>query len=401
LTLAIETPDWALPLIEPRRYKGAKGGRASGKSHFFAEEVLFNIVSRPNVNIVCVREIQKSLKFSAKKLIEDKIQSLGVSHLFDITLTEIRHNGGVIIFQGLQDHTADSIKSLEGFDYCWVEEAQSISKRSLEMLIPTIRKEGSEIWFSWNPTHPDDPIEEFFNNNESASLVHVNYLDNPYCPDTIIEEAQRHLKTDSDTYGHVWLGEYLSISDALVFNKKYEIANFEVNESFGEPLFGLDFGFAIDPTAAVCCYIKDNFLFIRHEASKVGLELDYTAEYIKSKIPNIEKYVVRADSARPESISYLKRHGIPRCEGVDKWAGSIEDGVSFMRSFEKIIIHTECVHTQDEFRKYSYKIDKRTGDILPKLEDKYNHIIDAIRYALTPLIKNSISLKSPALRINI
>ena len=401
MILNIDTPSWSRPLLEPKRYKGAKGGRASGKSHFFAECVVEAMLLKPKTNIVCIREIQRSLKFSAKKLIEDKIEKLGVSHLFSVTINEIRCNGGVIIFQGMQDHTADSIKSLEGFDYCWVEEAQAISKKSLDLLKPTIRKENSEIWFSWNPTHTDDPVERFFNNNDSAVVVHTNYLDNPFCPQIVKDEAKRHFKADPETYGHIWLGDYISISDAVVFNKKYEIMNFKADDSFGEPLYGLDFGFAIDPTAGVCCYIKDNYLFIRHEACKVGLELDSTAEYLKSRIPNIENYTIRADSARPESISYLKRDGLPHIEGVDKWAGSIEDGISFMKSFKKIIIHSDCVNTQEEFRKYSYKVDKRTEDILPKLQDKYNHIIDAIRYALTPLIKHKTKLKKIGLRVNI
>ena len=210
MNLDIQTPRWTVPLLPPCRYKGAKGGRSSGKSHFMAEMLVEEHVSNPDQQSVCIREIQKSLKFSAKKLVEDKIRALGVMHLFEITLTEIRRIGhqGIIIFQGMQDHTADSIKSLEGFDRAWVEEAQSMSQRSLELLIPTIRNDGSEIWFSWNPDQESDSVEQHFAGNEDAVLVHVNYADNPWCPDVMRKEAKRMQKKDDEKYSHIWLGGY-------------------------------------------------------------------------------------------------------------------------------------------------------------------------------------------------
>jgi len=164
MNLNIQTPRWCLPLLTPNRFKGGKGGRSSGKSHFFGEMAIEESIMDADLQFVCIREVQKSMKFSIKKLLEDKITSLGVSHMFDITLTEIRRIGGegIIIFQGMQDHTADSIKSLEGFDRCLVEEAQSLSKRSMELLLPTIRAPGSEIWFSWNPENDYDPVEQLF-----------------------------------------------------------------------------------------------------------------------------------------------------------------------------------------------------------------------------------------------
>ena len=168
MNLQIQTPRWCLPLLKPSRYKGAKGGRGSGKSHFFAELLVESMVMDASLQAVCIREIQKSLKFSAKKLIEDKIRSLNVSHMFDVTINEIRRIGGegIVIFQGMQDHTADSVKSLEGFNVCWVEEAQSLSKRSMELLLPTIRAPESEIWFGWNPENDYDPVDLLFNSDD-------------------------------------------------------------------------------------------------------------------------------------------------------------------------------------------------------------------------------------------
>ena len=395
MTLNIKTPRWAKPLLDPKRYKGAKGGRGSGKSHFFAEMLVESHILNPDCNSVCIREIQKSLKFSAKKLIEDKIRSMGVSHLFDITLTEIRNkNGnGIIIFQGMQDHTSDSIKSLEGFDIAWCEESQSISKRSVELLLHTIRKKDSEVWFSWNPYMDNDPVETMINWNkdEDSICIHVNYLENPFIDDILIKEAERHKRNKPDSFDHVWLGKYATKSDSQIFKDKYDIKDFIIDESFGNPLFGMDFGFANDPTTGIKVYIKNDILYISDEAYKVGLELDDTSMYLKSKIKDIEKYVICADCARPESISYLKRNGLPKIRGVKKWSGSVIDGIEFIKSFDKIIIHPKCENTISEFRLYSYKIDKRTDTILPDVEDSNNHIIDAIRYALEPIYKKGIT----------
>jgi phage terminase large subunit len=383
-----------LPLIPPKRLKGAKGGRSSGKSHFFAEALIERCIYDPTTQAVCVREIQKSLKFSAKKLLENKILDLGVGHLFEVTQTEIRRLGGsatkkkgIIIFQGLQDHTADSIKSLEDFDICWVEEAQSISKRSLDLLVPTIRAPKSELWFSWNPDQPDDPVEKLFKQfADDAVCVHVNYMDNPFCPEESKKLATQWQKNDPEGYNHVWLGGYNVRNESQVFNGKWRVDEFEPDN--WQPIYGLDFGFSVDKTAANEIYIVDNALYIRREAGKVGLDIDQTAQHLTLRIPNIDKHVIRADSARPESISYLKRHGLPNIQAVKKWAGSVEDGIQFMRSFDEIVIHPDCRDTIDEFRLYSYKKNK-AGDTMPQIEDKHNHHIDAIRYALEPMIKKN------------
>ena len=214
--MRIETAPVFEPLLHPRRYKGAKGGRGSGKSHYFAEAVVEAMILNPDCSVVAIREIQKSLKFSAKRLIEEKIEQHRVQSYFDITLNEIRskHGNGVVIFMGMQDHTADSIKSLEGFDIAWVEEAQSISERSMELLLPTIRKENSEVWFSWNPTNDADPIEKFFKaQSDDKIVVHANYLDNPFLPKTLLDEAERHKKERPDTFNHVWLGDFITFGE--------------------------------------------------------------------------------------------------------------------------------------------------------------------------------------------
>lgn len=397
--LQIDTPRWAKPLLQPVRYKAAKGGRGSGKSHFFAELAVEEMVADPDLPFVCIREIQKSLKFSAKRLVESKIRDLGVSQLFDITQTEIRRKGGegVMIFQGMQDHTAETIKSLEGFKRAWVEEAQSLSARSLKLLRPTIRAEDSQIWFSWNPNQPEDAVDDFFCGDQgapdNAAVVHVNYDQNPFLPDTLKEEMHSDRKRmDPEDFAHVWQGEYNTKSDAIIFGGHYRIDEFEPEQDWSGPYHGLDFGFANDPTAGVKCWLFDNKLFIEHEAGSVGLELDDTAPYLKRRIPDIKDHVIGADNARPESISYLKRHGLPRVRAVKKWSGSVEDGIEHIKSYDEIIIHTRCKAVQREARLYSYKVDKKSGDVLPVVVDANNHYWDAIRYALDPMIQAKTKL---------
>lgn len=186
------------------------GTLGSGKSHFFASEIVRQSLLRPGLRAVCIREVQKSLKQSVKQLIEDKINKFGVESMFECLEAEIRTPGnGLIIFQGMQSHTATSIKSLEGFDIAWVEEAQSLSQRSLDMLRPTIRKEGSEIWFSWNPDRSDDPVDKFLRVEcpSGSIVVRANWNDNPWLPKELRDEMELD-KRDPDKFAHVWEGDY-------------------------------------------------------------------------------------------------------------------------------------------------------------------------------------------------
>lgn len=402
--LDIDTPRWAVPLLtQSIRYIGAKGGRSSGKSHYFAERLVEMMVADPDLQWVCIREVQKSLKFSAKKLIESKIRQLGVQDLFDVQREEIKRIGGegLILFQGMQDHTADSIKSLEGFDGAWVEEAQSLSGRSLELLDPTIRKDGSQIWFSWNPDQATDAVEALFRElgldpsyaandpqyGEDCVLVHVNYLDNPWCPQTSRKQANRLRGKDYEKYVHIWLGGYNTKSRTQVFAGYWRVAAFTPNpKTWDGPYQGVDFGFSEDPTCGVRCWIYENTLYIEYDDGRVDMDLDDTAGYFSRQIPGFEKFDTRADNARPESISYLQRHGMPKMVGVQKWQGSVKDGIEYIKTFDEVVIHTRCEDMQQEAMLYSYKTNK-AGDILDDVVDLHNHRWDAIRYALQPLIK--------------
>jgi hypothetical protein len=211
--VALEIPTASVfePLLYPSRYKGAYGGRGSAKSHFFAGLIVDECVAKPGTRAVCVREVQKSLKESAMRLIADKIESYKAPG-FKVKTDQIdTPGGGVILFQGLQDHTNESIKSLEGFRIAWIEEAQTLSARSLEMLRPTIRAPGSEIWASWNPRNAADPVDAFFRGltpPPDCIAVRANYSDNPWFPSELEMERAHDEATNPVRYAHIWLGEY-------------------------------------------------------------------------------------------------------------------------------------------------------------------------------------------------
>lgn len=382
MELNIDTPEWAEPLLEPARYKGIWGGRGSGKSHERAEAMIEAHVLNPDTASVCLREVQKSIKMSVKRLLESKIKKMGVEHLFEVqdSMIKNRKGDGIIIFQGMQNHTADSIKSLEGFDIAWFEEAQTASQRSLDLLRPTIRKPGSELWFTWNPHKADDPIDALLrgeNPPPNATVLKVNYMDNPWFPDVLREEMEYDKRRDPDKYTHIWLGGYVKNSEARVF-KNWTVEEFEAPADAVHRLGG-DWGFSVDPTVGVRCHVIGRKLYVDYEAYQVGCEIVDTPDLFFT-IPEAEKWPLVADSSRPETISHMRKNGFPKIMPSVKGPGSIEAGVEWLQSYD-IIVHPRCVHVIDELTNYSYKVDKDTDAITSELEDKNNHVIDALRYA--------------------
>lgn len=379
-TLRLETPRVFLPLLKPARYKGARGGRGSGKSYFFAELTIESCLIQ-HTRAACIREIQNSIKDSSKQLIEDKIRAMGLESLFVFTDKEIRGpNDSLFIFRGLQNHTAQSMKSLQGYNRCWVDEAQYISKNSLDLLTPTFRK-GAEFLFGWNPLSPNDPVEKLFADNVGDPdfiCVTANYDDNPWFPDELRRDMERDKRRDPEKYAHVWLGEYQRHSQARVFH------NWTI-EDFPTPpdsrfYFGADWGFAVDPTVLVRCWVSGRKLFVDYEAWQVGCEIDRTPQLF-DRVPGARRWPITADSSNPQSISYMARNGFPKIKPSVKGAGSVDEGVEFLKNYD-IVVHPRCKNVIDELSLYSYEVDKQTGDVLPKLADKKNHTIDSLRYAV-------------------
>jgi phage terminase large subunit len=218
--LRAEVPRKLSPLLVPARYKGAFGGRGGSKSHFFAEQLIIKCY-REETRAACIREVQNTIRESVRQLLVDKIQKLGLGAFFECLENEIRGaNGSLIIFRGMQSYNAESIKSLEGYDVAWVEEAQSLSDVSLRLLRPTIRKEGSEIWFSWNPRHDTDAVDKFLrgpNRPRDAIVVEVNWNDNPWFPDVLQREKDEDYAADPEMADHVWGGNYEIVSEGAYY----------------------------------------------------------------------------------------------------------------------------------------------------------------------------------------
>ena len=377
-------------ISEQKRYKVSYGGRGSGKS-WTAARCLILLAMKSKIRVLCTRQLQTSIKDSVHKLLCDSIYSLGLEAFFDITRDTIKcHNGSEFIFKGLQNQV-NEIKSIEGIDYCWCEEAQSITEDSWAVLIPTIRKENSEIWVTFNPDREEDATyQRFVVNPPPDSIVElVNYYDNPWFPDVLRKEMEYDKEADFGKYEHIWLGKTVINTDSQVYHNKFELKEFATPEKTTF-YYGADWGFANDPTALVRCFIKDQCLYIDYEAGGVGVEFEELPKLFE-QIPDSRIWEIRADCARPETISYMSRQGF-RCVACPKWKGSVEDGIEYIRSFRKIYVHPRCKRTYEEFKFYSYKQDKNTGDILPIVLDKDNHYMDALRYALNPYIQKNISI---------
>jgi phage terminase large subunit len=328
------------------------------------------------------------------KLLSDRIATLGLSKNFIIKQDSIIScTGSEIIFKGLSRQIAE-IKSTEGVDWCWIEEAQYVTHDNWEILIPTIRREKSEIIISFNPENESDATYQRFivNTPPNAYIQKVNYYDNPFFPEVLRQEMEYIKRVDYDAYLNIWEGQPKKLSDSIIFKEKYKVDDFEPYnpENDGRLYGGADWGFSSDPFAALRCFIRGRRLFIDYEAYGVGIEIDALPSAF-DRIPDIRKIKILGDWSRPETISYVKRHGF-NIDPAPKWPESVEDGIAFLKSFEKIIIHPRCKNTADEFARYAYKIDKNTSEILRDIVDKHNHIIDALRYALSFLIKRNVSI---------
>lgn len=393
--VSVDIPEAFQFLLEPHRYKSAYGGRGRGASWSFAR-VLSTLASYQKKRILCTREYQNSIKDSVYKVLCDQIELLGLTPYYNINKTEIFSKiGSEFIFKGLQ-HPLE-IKSIEGIDVVWLEEAQNVSEESWRFLIPTIRKDNSEIWLSWNTGEEKDPTYQRFVINKPPDCVSklLTFKDNPFFPETLRKEMEHCRRVDRDAYLHIWEGQPLRQSEALVFKGKYVIEDFEAPDGI-RFYYGGDWGFANDPTALIRCFIVGNDLYIDHEACGTGVEFEEIPQLFDT-IPGSRDNLIIADSARPETISYVKRQGfiIRACR---KSAGAqvkttkigfVRDGISFLRKFDKIHIHSRCKHTRDEFDHYSFKTDKKTGEVLPILLDSFNHCIDSLRYALEELIQST------------
>lgn len=398
----IRLPPKLLPVFTPPRgtlrYRGAYGGRGSGKSVSFAKMAAVWGVVEP-LRILCTRELQDSIKESFHAELKAAINSEPwLQKAYDVGVDYLRStiNATEFLFKGLR-HNIGSIKSLAQIDVCIVEEAEDVPEYSWVALEPTIRAPKSEIWVIWNPRTEGSPVDTRFrgpNMPPRSAIVELNYNDNPWFPEVLEEQRQQALLTfDPEVYQNVWEGKYLKASKASVFYGKWENGTRDTT-GWNGPYLGLDWGFSTDPLAAVRCWISpdERELYIDAEVYEVGLELDDTAKTVIAAIPEAAHLEVTADNARPESISHVKKRrpgqsNLPGCVACVKGKGSVEDGLDFLRTF-RLVVHPDCKHTRNEMGEYKYKVDRLSGQVLRDLVDANNHIIDALRYAVEKIMRN-------------
>lgn len=378
------------------RYRGAYGGRGSAKTRTFALMSAVSAYQAAENNrsgvILCGREYMNSLEESSMEEVKQAIRSVPwLDDYFDIGEKYIRTKNRRVsyVFCGLR-HNLDSIKSKARILLAWVDEAESVSDVAWKKLRPTVREEGSEIWVTWNPEKDGSATDKRFRKAppERSVFAEMNYNDNPWFPAVLDDERLEDLSTlDYADYAWIWEGAYLENSSKQVLANRYVVQSFpdDLWKNAERLLFGADFGFAQDPNTLLRMFILNNCLHIEYEAYGRGVELDNMPAFY-DKIPEARKWPIKADSSRPETISYLRRQGF-NISAAKKWAGSVEDGVTFLRGFKQIIIHPRCVETAKEARLYSYKTDRNTGEVLPVIEDKNNHCWDGARYGLDGYIK--------------
>ena len=382
---AITLPGWISEWINPARHKIAYGGRGSSKSWSIARLLLLRAAASPT-RILCAREYQASIADSVHRLLADQIHALNLPG-FNIGRAEISHaNGSLLIFRGIA-RNPHSIKSAEGINIVWVEEAHAVTEDSWRQLIPTIRTPDSEIWISFNPRYLNDPTcLRFYGDNAppGAIISIVNHDSNPWFPQVLQTEMELDYQRDPDRARHVWGGEPLTNSSAQVLAGRWIVRDFTPGRDWDGPYYGVDWG-VTDPTAAVKCWLHQDSLYIENEVYARGAD-DVAA--LLRRLPGLDKHAARADSAWPETIQSVRRAGFPRLTACEKWPGSVLDGVLWLRGRQQIVIHPRCANVAREAALWRWKTD--AGDnVLPALAAGDDHTWDAIRYAMQQLIRNN------------
>ena len=418
-----------------RRFKVYWGGRGGVKS-WGAAEALVRLMAEKPLRVLCMREFQNSIADSSHKLLHDTIKRLGLDSWFTVTAISIKSRAGSeCIFRGMHGKE-QTLRSIEGIDILWIEEGQTFTAGSWTSIEPTIRKGDSEIWVTYNLINENDATHRMFYKTDGSLtmppedlIIHkVTYLDNPYFPGSVLEKGMLRMKeADFDLYEHVWLGFPQKRSNAIVFNGRYTIEPFDwelVASCSDRAHLGADFGFADDPSTLTRLHITGDTpgdhrpkeaglkylgrtLWITHAIGGKHIELDDMPAFY-DLLPGSRTWPIKADSARPETISHLGRRGFA-ISAAEKWQGSVEDGIAHLRGFDRIVIrqplegeHPTIIsglnnHALEAYM-YRYKVDPRAVDeqgqplVLPVIVDKHNHYWDADRYALDGYIQRSGAL---------
>lgn len=421
-------PERLEKLLYPKRTKIVFGGRGSAKTRTVVS-ILTEFARFTTERVACFREIMASIKDSSHQEIADEVERKGLSDEFQVLEREIKvpFTKSRFSFGGLYRNITN-VKGFAGATKSWIDEAENVSKDSLDILEPTLRGKGSELWYTFNPKEESDPmwatmvapywdkaVDGIYEDDDTL-IIECNHSHNPWLTHELIITRDKMKRVDYDRYLWIWEGKFRQNSDVKVFNKKWRVAEFTPDKSWGDPMYGADFGFSQDPSTIVRVWVKDDRLYVEYDASDVGVEIndmfhfyagddgatDKQRRYLRERasdgkkvykgIPEARKYLIRADCARPETISHIKAEGF-KIVGCEKWSGSIEDGIAHMKGYEEIIIHPRCTATISDFAQYSFKVNRLTGDILTDIVDAHNNCIDPIRYAIGPLIKRKKQFK--------
>lgn len=378
-------------------YFWLKGGRGSTKSSFAALEIISGMMEDPNANAIALRKFKDTLRTSTHALLQWAIDKLDVSELWESTVSPMEFTyiptGQKILERGLDD--AQKLKSISlpkgYFKFVWFEElAEFYGPEEVRNTLQSLLRGGAShvVLMTYNP--PDDPASWVNKEAEieipSRLVHHSTYLDVPpeWLGQQFIKDAEILKQRDFDKYRHEYKGEVVGRSDIAVFGGKWVEEDFTPGMDWDGPYYGGDWGFANDPTALVKMWLYDDTLWIEEEAYGFRVDIDDTPALF-STVSGAKENVIRADCSRPETISYMNKQGW-NVVASDKWEGCVEDGVTIIRGFKRIVIHSRCKYMQDEARHYSHKVDRLTKDVLPAIVDKHNHLWDAVRYGLGPII---------------
>jgi phage terminase large subunit len=379
-------------LFKPARYKVAHGGRGSGKSWGFARALLLQAASK-KLRVLCAREVQKSIKDSVHKLLKDQIEALGLGGFFQVLETEIRgKNGSEFFFSGLSNQTVESIKSFEGVDRCWVEEGQAVSKNSWDILIPTIRKEDSEIWITLNPElDSDETYVRFIANIPPDSIVRqVNYTDNPWFPKVLEAERLHCWETDRESYYNIWEGKCRRTVSGAIYAREVEsaIENKRIRAVPYDPLLKVhciwDLGWNDAMTIIMAQRVASEIRVIDYieESHKT---LDWYAEELKKRRYNFGTDWLPHDGTHKDFKTGLSTEDMLRAMGrkVAIVPGlSLEEGIRVGRqTFSRVYFDEQkAARLINCLKRYRRSINKATQEPGAPVHDEFSHGADGYRY---------------------